>query len=330
MEQSDYKELYDELLKSFEQHLSTLFDKKEPKSLYEPFRYLMTSGGKRIRPVLTLTSCALVSGDYIAALNSAAAIEILHNFTLAHDDIMDESPIRRGRATVHTKWNDAVAILTGDLMVGIAYSLLPSAKESSRCDAVFHTFNKGLVEVCEGQAYDMDFNDSNDVTEDDYKLMISKKTAAIIETAVLLGAYVGDASEEQANALKDYAHSLGMAFQLQDDLLDITADQTVLGKSIGQDFIEGKKTLLIIKARAKASTKEHKELMDKFYEKNGISKDEIPAMTQLMTELGIFDQINIEIDNYFKQAKQSLLQLPDNEFRDLLEWIISKLINRNY
>ncbi len=326
--QNDFKNIYNEYLSKVEEKLEKTVKDKVPSSLYEPFHYLITGGGKRIRPVLTMLSCGAVGGNPLDALDAGVAIEILHNFTLVHDDIMDKSPIRRNRPTVHIKWNEASAILTGDVMVGYAYSLLPSAAEHPRSDEIIKTFTRGLIEVCEGQAFDMNFNENVCVSFDDYLLMIDKKTAKIIETSALIGGHFGNAKKEELEALKSYAHAVGIAFQIQDDLLDLTAEQDELGKTIGQDIVEGKKTFLIIKAIEAVQNEEDKALLNEFLAHRGLSSDKVPVMKKMLNRLGVIKEARNEADKYFSIAKKHLEKLPGNQSTQMLGWLLETLNKR--
>ncbi|OGU15635.1 MAG: hypothetical protein A2X63_04700 [Ignavibacteria bacterium GWA2_35_8] len=325
----DYKALYDDYLRKVEAQLEQIVKYKKPESLYSPFHYLINGGGKRIRPVLTMICAGAVGGNPDDALDCGVAIELLHNFTLVHDDIMDRSPLRRTRQTVHEKWNEATAILTGDVMVGFAYRLLPTTSQHPRSDEIYKAFTRGLIEVCEGQAYDMDFNEKKDVSLDDYLNMIDKKTAKLLETAALIGGNIGKGSENDLNSLQTYANCLGIAFQVQDDLLDLTAEQAELGKKIGQDLFEGKKTFLIIKALEKAKNENDKKLLNDFLNNNGLKDEsELPKMIDLFTRLNVFDDAISFADTYFEKAKNSIAILKANQYIQMLHWLIDNLNKR--
>lgn len=325
----DFNSIYNELLFKIEARINELIVTKEPTIIYEPFRYAMTQGGKRIRPILTILTSAMFGTTIEKVLDLSLAIEILHNFTLVHDDIMDESPLRRNKLTVFKKYNIPLAIITGDLMVGFAYSLLPKSKENKNSDLIYEIFNKGLIDVCEGQALDMEFNSRNDITVNDYFDMISKKTSSLLETACLIGAYFSDANQNEINIIKDFAYHLGIAFQLQDDLLDLTAVESQLGKKIGQDIVEGKKTYFIIRTKELANEEKDILLIEKFYKNNGL-KNEVNEMIELIKKLGIIEEANRIIDDNFNKCKILLRQLPKNQYNDMLDMIIDKLNKRRY
>lgn len=228
---------------------------QEPARLYEPIEYILALGGKRMRPILALMGCDLFGGKIDDALSSAMGIEVFHNFTLVHDDIMDVAPLRRGKATVHEKWNTNIGILSGDAMLVRAYQLIAQAP-AAQMPQILDIFSKTALEVCEGQQYDMDFESRNDVKIEEYLEMIRLKTAVLLGAALKIGALVGGASEEDAQHLYQFGEHLGIAFQLQDDILDVYADQTKFGKQVGGDIIANKKTYLLITAmqRAKGET----------------------------------------------------------------------------
>jgi geranylgeranyl pyrophosphate synthase len=290
----------------------------------------MAAGGKRIRPVLTMIAAGAAGGNPDEAVDCGTAIEILHNFTLVHDDIMDKSPMRRGKPTVHVKWNEPLAIITGDVMVGWAYRLLPPAGRHERSKEIMEAFTRGLIEVCEGQAYDMEFNEKTELKLEDYLLMIHKKTAMLLETCAVIGGHIGHGSEMEIEALRRYAYNLGIAFQIQDDLLDLTADQAELGKTIGLDIVEGKKTYLVIKALGKEKNPEDRLLMDKFMNNNGLSLDHAPQMREMFARLGVLEEASLEAGKYFERAKDALNELKHNESVEMLGYLIDSLNNRNY
>ena len=326
----DYKSIYNDYLKQVEDLLNDYIPSREPAMLYEPFRYIVSGGGKRIRPVLTMISCGAVGGNPEDAVYAGAAIEILHNFTLVHDDIMDESPIRRGKKTIHLKWDEATAILTGDVMVGYSYKLLEKYSAGKHSAEIYKTLTHGLIEVCEGQVFDMMFNDKKDVNIEDYLLTITKKTAKILETCALMGAYVGDATERQIEALKEYAINLGIAFQIQDDVLDLTADEAALGKHIGQDIIEGKKTWLMIEARKRVSKPEEQNLIERFFNNNGLEENDIHNVRSLLFDLNIIEDATNEAQRFFEKAKNALVRLEKNTYSEMLAWLADTLNKRKY
>ena len=233
---------------------------QEPTGLYHPIDYVLSLGGKRIRPVLTLLACKLFSDDEKQALSTALAVEVFHNFTLLHDDVMDRADTRRGKPTVHKKWNDNTAILSGDAMLIKAYQLLQQAP-ADKLPILLDLFSKTAIEVCEGQQYDVDFENDLAVQLPQYIEMIRLKTAVLLAAALKMGAIIGGASQQDADALYHYGINLGLAFQLRDDYLDSFGDPAVFGKKIGGDICCNKKTFLMITALQTASEEQRKELL---------------------------------------------------------------------
>lgn len=322
----NFDNTFKSLQTSVESRLKELIPNQEPRDMYEPFSYFMEEGGKRLRPILTMLACGAAGADPLDALDYGCSIEILHNFTLVHDDIMDKSDKRRGRPTVHKKWNEPIAILTGDVMIGVAYDIIPPHK---RYYDILKAFNHGLIEVCEGQVYDMNFNERKDVTPDEYLLMINKKTAKLLETCVVIGALVADASSEEIESLRNYAINLGLAFQIQDDVLDMTADESKLGKKVGLDIQEGKKTLLVLKAKELARDVKDIELLDIYYDRNGLGEEYVPRFNEMFTRLGVYDYASSEVERLTNNAISSLDVLKDNEYKTFLNTFAEKLIKRN-
>ena len=250
---------------AFESGLKNYLDKKSPKNLYEPIQYILNLGGKRIRPLLVLMSADLFGKKYKEAVNAALAIEIFHNFTLVHDDIMDSAELRRGSATVHNKWNINTGIISGDVMLIKAYQALEEY-ENPLFSKLTKLLNKTALEVCEGQQYDIDFEEKEDVNQNNYLEMIRLKTAVLIGCALKMGALIADASEDDLEAIYEFGELLGIAFQIQDDYLDVYGDSISFGKKIGGDIIENKKTILFHYAMSNGSINEKKELL-KWYDK---------------------------------------------------------------
>jgi geranylgeranyl diphosphate synthase type II len=230
-----------------ESELTKLDLPDSPSNLYDPLRYFMTLGGKRMRPILTLLGAELFGGSKESAIHAAASVEVFHNFTLIHDDIMDQAPLRRNKETVHTKWNENIAILSGDVLFVKAYQLIAKQK-AEHLPELLNLFNKTAIEVCEGQQMDMDFETRSNVTIDEYIEMIRLKTSVLLGCALEMGAIIAGASDKDRNALYDFGQHVGIAFQIQDDILDLYADPDTFGKQVGGDVISNKKTLLNLKA----------------------------------------------------------------------------------
>ena len=236
---------------------------KEPKNLYQPIDYILQLGGNRLRPVLTLMSTEVFDGDYKKALPAALAVEVFHNFSLIHDDIMDDAPLRRGKVTVHEKWNINTGILSGDAMLILAYQNFEQY-EPTIFRALAKLFSKTALEVCEGQQYDVDFETRDDVTISEYLKMIGYKTAVLVAAAMKMGAIIAETSEENANLIYDFGYNLGLAFQLQDDYLDAFGNPKTFGKQVGGDIIENKKTYLYLKAMEFSKPEEKEQLVHYF------------------------------------------------------------------
>ena len=277
---------------------------KEPKNLYEPIQYILQIGGKRLRPLLTLVSCHYFKGQYKDALPAALAIEVFHNFTLVHDDIMDEAPIRRGKTTVHKKWDLNRGILSGDAMMLMTNQLM-EYYEPKKFKNLMVLFNKTALEVCEGQQYDVDFETRNDVSIPEYLKMITYKTAVLVACSLKMGAIIANAEVNDANLIYDYGLQLGIAFQLQDDYLDTFGDVATFGKQIGGDILENKKTYLYLKLLEVISDEDKLILLNWFNTKDK-SVEKIQAVTNLYKKYGIPEMIKQEIDIYTQSSYQSL------------------------
>lgn len=247
-----YKEILEQSLKQRKMP-------QEPKHLYEPVQYILSLGGKRLRPVLTLLTCEFFSGEYQKAIDAALAVELFHNFSLIHDDIMDQAPLRRGVETVHTKWDVNTGILSGDAMLILAYQYFENYPPEQFLELA-KLFSKTALEVCEGQQYDIDFETRNEVTLSEYLRMIEYKTAVLVAAAMKMGAIVAEASRESKEAIYEFGRNLGIAFQLQDDYLDVFGSPDTFGKQLGGDIIANKKTILYLTALENAGPKEVEEL----------------------------------------------------------------------
>ena len=285
---------------------------ENPASLYEPISYILSLGGKRMRPALLLMACDLFGGNVEAAIPPALAIEVFHNFSLMHDDIMDNAPLRRGKATVHERWNPNVAILSGDVMLVEAYKLITQVDDAVLRSAL-DIFNKTAVGVCEGQQLDMEFEQRDNVSIAEYLEMIRLKTAVLLGGALKIGALIGGSSEKDAELLSSFGEHLGIAFQLQDDILDVYGDPEKFGKQVGGDIISNKKTWLLIKALELANLDQRKELdhwiaLTKFdYTKK------VDAVTAIYNRLNIRQHAENAMQAYSEKAFEALdaINLPD-------------------
>lgn len=303
---------FDELLKIFENRLNKENFSHEPEELYAPIDYTLALGGKRIRPVLTLMACDMFGGDINDALPQAIAIELFHNFTLIHDDIMDNAPIRRGKQTVYKKWSSNIAILSGDTLFALAYQYAQKAKISILAD-VLTVFNKTAIEVCEGQQYDLNFETRNDVSVEEYIHMIKLKTAVLFGASLKIGAIIGGANNEDADKLYNFALNIGLGFQLKDDLLDTYGDESIFGKKTGGDILSNKKTFLYLKALELADGVKNKTLIS-LYNSNDYSEGEkINSVKSIFSSLKIEEITELEINTYFEAAIIDLNSLDLNE-----------------
>lgn len=310
----------DQLLAIFENYLAQLSLPQEPELLYNPIEYSLAGGGKRLRPLLLLLSCEAFSGSHKAALDAAAAVEVFHNFTLLHDDIMDHSPMRRGKPSVAARWGENVAILSGDAMLITAYRLL-CGTPAPMLGRVMEVFNTMAVGVCEGQQYDMDFETRQKVSVVEYMRMIELKTSVLLAGSAMIGALIGGASESDARKLYKYAIELGLAFQLQDDLLDSYGDER-LGKPIGGDILEGKKTFLMITAMSHASEEEREVLRNTHLDPTLSREEKIARVRAVYDKLEIPHLTEQQIALRFERALAQLttLDLPEERTAGLREF----------
>ncbi len=324
---SKYYKIYEKERKKVDTRLNNALKDRQPDSLYKPAAYILESGGKRLRPLLVLLAADASGGNFKNAYNAAVAVELLHNFTLVHDDIMDNADKRRGRATLHVKYDNNTAILAGDSLLSIAYKLL--LKDcNGNTKQVLESFTTGLIEVCEGQSLDKDYEIKKNVTINDYIIMIKKKTAAMIEMCCTIGAVLGGGSKEEIKALANFGRNIGIAFQIQDDLLDIIGDEKEFGKTVGGDLVEGKKTFLFITAYNNAKGKDKKMLADVISNK-GIKVNRIGEYKELYQKLGVMDTASAEVKRYTKNALRSLNKLKSKEGREIFTWLADSLIKRS-
>ena len=301
---------------------------KEPIHLYEPITYILGLGGKRLRPVLVLMSCDIFGKDYKEALDAALAIEVFHNFSLVHDDIMDDAPLRRGKETVHEKWDINTGILSGDAMLIQAYRLFENYSGATFRELA-QLFSKTALEVCEGQQYDVDFETRDDVTEAEYLKMIEYKTAVLVAAALKMGGIVAGASLEDQNSIYEFGRNLGIAFQLQDDYLDAFGNPETFGKQVGGDIIENKKTFLYLKALELGTPGQQKELLDLFSIQPKESADKIKTIKNIFVESGAAERAQIEIEKYTKKAFTVLETLEiSNDKKEILQRFGDNLMRR--
>ncbi len=310
-------------------HLEILTLNKEPKNLYEPIQYILSLGGKRLRPVLTLMATEVFDVDCTKALSAATAVEVFHNFSLIHDDIMDDAPLRRGNETVHEKWNINTGILSGDAMLILAYQFFEDY-EPKIFQELAKLFSKTALEVCEGQQYDVNFETRDDVTIPEYLKMIEYKTAVLVGAAMKMGAIVAETSEENKNLIYDFGLNLGIAFQLQDDYLDAFGNPETFGKQVGGDIIENKKTYLYLKAIEFAKPEEKEQLLHLFSIQPNDNTDKINSVKDIFNQTGASEATQKAIQNYTFCAFETLekMQISDDK-KMVLKAFGEKLMNRN-
>lgn len=306
---------------------------KEPKGLYEPIGYTLATGGKRLRPTLaliaaeTIVNGGLISGDAVEnTLPAALALEVFHNFTLLHDDVMDKASMRRGRETVHVKWNENTAILSGDQMLIEAYKLL-SDVPADKLPKVLKWFNEMATGICEGQQMDVDFEHTSQVSIDDYMLMIEKKTSVLLAYAMRIGGYIAGANETQQEALYQYGLHIGLAFQIQDDILDVYGDPKTFGKAIGGDICANKKTMLLLTALETADPESKAELLQ-WLMATDRNAEKIAAVTALYTRLGVREACETVMEQQTALAVAQLDKLPQNSATDKLRELAEQLVTR--
>jgi len=303
-----------ELQEKIKQGISEINFNQDPSELYEPIEYVMNLGGKRMRPALCLLACDFFGGDINKAIDPALGIEIFHNFTLLHDDIMDQAPLRRGKPSVHLKWNPNIAILSGDTMMAISYDYIMKAPEKMRME-VINVFNKTAIEVCEGQQYDMNFENLSDVTIPDYINMIRLKTAVLLAGSLKIGALIGGAKPEDAEKLFGFGENIGIAFQLKDDLLDVFSDKEKFGKVSGGDILANKKTFLYLKAFELADEKSYESLWYYFNKEFESDSEKITGVKDIYNSLDIKNHTEKEIDKYYLAGLKYLDEIEIKEER---------------
>jgi len=305
-------------------------DSSRPSGLYVPVSYSLGVGGKRLRPVLLLTSFNIFSEDIEKALPAALAIEVFHNFTLLHDDIMDKAEVRRNKPTVHVKFGGNTAILSGDAMAFLAYRYLTESP-SGRFSEVVDLFTSTALEVCEGQQFDMDFENRKEVTESEYLEMIRLKTAVLLGCSLKAGGLLADAPDNTVNMLYDFGINLGMAFQIQDDWLDVFGTQQAFGKMIGGDILAGKKTWLLVKALEKSDQKQKHRLESLLQDSHLKAEEKINAVVDIYHEIGIRELAEKKIKFYFNEASEILTGLPvANERKEQLYVLRESMLGRNF
>jgi geranylgeranyl diphosphate synthase type II len=300
--------------------------KREPYGLYEPIEYTLSLGGKRLRPMLAVLASQIFNGNKQDVIPAALALEVFHNFTLIHDDVMDKAQVRRGQPTVHTKWDENTAILSGDQMMIEAYKQIAELSDS-KLPQVLRWFNEMATSICEGQQYDIDFESNTTVAISDYLMMIEKKTALLLAYSLRIGAYIAGASEQEQDALFQYGRHIGIAFQIQDDVLDVYGDPSNFGKAIGGDICCNKKTFLLLTALDIADAESKASLLQWLITSNK-NAEKIQAVTALYTQLGVREIGEAVMEDHTAQALAQLELLPQNEYTNQLRVLAEKLATR--
>jgi len=313
-----------------QEYLSKVILVKEPNQLYQPIQYILSLGGKRIRPILTLMACNFFDKDYKKAVPAAVALELFHNFSLIHDDIMDNAPLRRGEETVHEKWDINTGILSGDVMLILAYQLF-EGYEPALFKELAKLFSKTAVEVCEGQQYDVDFETRDDVTISEYIKMIDYKTAVLVGAAMKIGAIVAGASYSCQENIYEFGRNLGIAFQLQDDYLDAFGDPETFGKQVGGDIISNKKTFLYLTALEKANSEDGATLQHLFSVNPKDATDKIETVKTIFDSSGAAKATVLEIERYTAKANSVLEQIALSEeqkakFMEFGEYLMKRTV----
>ena len=308
---------------------------REPKGLYAPIAYTLAAGGKRVRPQLAMIGSQLFGGNDEEVLPAALALEVFHNFTLLHDDVMDKAEVRRGRPTVHIQWNENTAILSGDQMMIEAYTLLSKVPERALA-RVLQLFNKMATEICEGQQYDVDFEQKSHVTIDEYLMMIRLKTSVLLANALQIGAYIAGANDKEQEALYQFGIHIGLAFQIQDDILDVWGDPKTFGKAVGGDIACNKKTFVYLEAmrrvgdEAKGERREAREELEDWY--NHVlddNKEKIARVKEIFEQLGVKEACEQVVRDYTQKALDILETLPQNAATEELRQLAEKLLVRS-
>lgn len=319
-----------ELLTKVNQFIDHLPYERKPSELYAPVKYVLSMGGKRIRPVLMLLGYGLYGEDYEQVLMPACGIETYHNYTLLHDDLMDHAEMRRGKPTVHCKWNANAAILSGDSMLVLAYERIAQCP-AKHLESVLKVFTETALEIGEGQQYDMDFEQRDDVTEAEYIEMIRLKTSVLLACALKIGAILGEAPTEDQENLYKFGEQIGLAFQLQDDYLDVYGDPKVFGKTIGGDIMSNKKTYMLINAFSRSNAQQRAQLQQWVHHPDAHPAEKVAAVTQLYNEIGVDQLAQAKINEYFQRSKQYLdaVNVDEQRKQELRQYAL-QMMNRAY
>ena len=326
MATSDYNSDLSELRQVIDAELARLKFRDEPSQLYDAVRYILSGKGKRFRPIVVVLTSEIFGGDRTKTLPVALAMEVFHNFTLVHDDILDRSQLRRGRETIQVKWDEATAILAGDFLIGLSTQLLTQADAAVLPD-IIRVYCDTITALCEGQTQDILFESEAEVSVADYLGMIEKKTGALIQSCLVLGGMCGGATADQLDHLKLIGWQMGRAFQIQDDLLDVIASDPQWGKPIGNDLVLGKKTMLLLDAVERAEGGD-REFFERALRPGGIAQDDVPQAREKMEALGVLEAARTSVIFHSDQALQLLKDLPGGKSRDRFEFLIHEMQRR--
>lgn len=319
----------EQLLQQIHEYIGNLSYMREPMGLYDPIEYVLGLGGKRLRPVLMLLAYNLYKEDVTRIFSQAAGIETYHNFTLLHDDLMDKADMRRNKPTVHKKWDENTAILSGDAMLILAYQFMMKKCPLECVERVMEVFGRTALEVCEGQQWDMEFEHRLDVTVDEYIEMIRLKTSVLLAAALIIGAILGGAPEKDAQLLYDFGIKMGLAFQLQDDYLDVYGDPAVFGKKIGGDILCNKKTFMLITALSLAEGEDKETLLNWLRATDYVAEEKIQSVTALYNKVGVPELCQARIDAYYKEGLELLDKVNvESSLKEELKKFVCHLMDR--
>lgn len=319
----------EQLLQQIHEYIGNLSYMREPMGLYDPIEYVLGLGGKRLRPVLMLLAYNLYKEDVTRIFSQAAGIETYHNFTLLHDDLMDKADMRRNKPTVHKKWDENTAILSGDAMLILAYQFMMKKCPLECVERVMEVFVRTALEVCEGQQWDMEFEHRLDVTVDEYIEMIRLKTSVLLAAALKIGAILGGAPEKDAQLLYDFGIKMGLAFQLQDDYLDVYGDPAVFGKKIGGDILCNKKTFMLITALSLAEGEDKETLLNWLRATDYVAEEKIQSVTALYNKVGVPELCQARIDAYYKEGLELLDKVNvESSLKEELKKFVCHLMDR--
>ncbi len=319
----------EQLLQQIHEYIGNLSYMREPMGLYDPIEYVLGLGGKRLRPVLMLLAYNLYKEDVTRIFSQAAGIETYHNFTLLHDDLMDKADMRRNKPTVHKKWDENTAILSGDAMLILAYQFMMKKCPLECVERVMEVFGRTALEVCEGQQWDMEFEHRLDVTVDEYIEMIRLKTSVLLAAALKIGAILGGAPEKEAQLLYDFGIKMGLAFQLQDDYLDVYGDPAVFGKKIGGDILCNKKTFMLITALSLAEGEDKETLLNWLRATDYVAEEKIQSVTALYNKVGVPELCQARIDAYYKEGLELLDKVNvESSLKEELKKFVCHLMDR--